>query len=64
MSSWDRQAALKKYRARFAASADEQALIEERGTPTKLAIERAASYVPARAPSAVAQALEECPVAL
>ena len=64
MSSWDRQAALKKYRARFAASADEQALIEELGTPTKLAIELAASYVPTRPPSAVAQALEECPVAL
>ena len=28
MSSWDRQAALKKYRAMFAACADEQALID------------------------------------
>ena len=64
MSSWDRQAALKKYRALFAASEDEQALMDELGTPTKLAIELAASYVPTRPPSALAQALEECPVAL
>lgn len=64
MSSWDRQAALRKYRALFAASEDEQALMDELGTPTKLAIELAASYVPTRPPSALAQALEECPVAL
>ena len=64
MSSWDRQAALKKYRAMFASSRDEQALIEELGTPTKQAIELAASYVPTRPPSALAQALAECPVAL
>ena len=64
MSSWDRQDALKKYRAMFAASADEQALMEELGTPTKQAIELAATYVPTRPPSALAQALEECPVAL
>jgi len=64
MSSWDRQAALRKYRALFAASTDEQALMDELGTPTKLAIELAASYVPTRPPSALAQALEECPVAL
>ena len=64
MSSWDRQAALKKYRALFAASADEEALMDELGTPTKVAIELAASYVPTRPPSALAQALEQCPVAL
>jgi uncharacterized membrane protein len=64
MSSWDRQAALRKYRSLFAASEDEQALMDELGTPTKLAIELAASYVPTRPPSALAQALEECPVAL
>ena len=64
MSSWDRQAALRKYRALLAASADEQTLMDELGTPTKLAIELAASYVPTRPPSALAQALEECPVAL
>ncbi len=64
MSSWDRQAALKKYRVLFSASADEAALIEELGTPTKLAIDLAAGYVPSRPPSALAKALEECPVAL
>ena len=64
MSSWDRQAALKKYRTMFAASPDEAALIEELGTPTKVAIDLAASYVPSRPPSALAQALQECPVAL
>ena len=64
MSSWDRQAALKKYRALFAAAADEQALMDELGTPTKVAIELASSYVPTRPPSALARALEECPVAL
>lgn len=64
MSSWDRQAALKKYRALFAASADTDALIEELGTPTRLAIELAASYVPSRSPSALAEALQQCPVAL
>ncbi len=64
MSSWDRQAALKKYRTMFAASADEEALMEELGTPTKLAIELAASYVPTRPPSALAEALSRCPVAL
>ena len=64
MSSWDRQAALKKYRALFAAAADEQALMDELGTPTKVAIALASSYVPTRPPSALAQALEVCPVAL
>jgi uncharacterized membrane protein len=64
MSSWDRQAALKKYRALFDACADEQALMDELGTPTKLAIELAASYVPTRPPSALAMALSQCPVAL
>ena len=62
MSSWDRQAALRKYRALFAASVDEEALMDELGTPTKVAIELAASYVPTRPPSALALALEECPV--
>lgn len=64
MSSWDRQAALKKYRALFAAAEDEAALIEQLGTPTKLAIDLAAAYVPTRPPSALAQALSQCPVAL
>ena len=64
MSSWDRQAALKKYRTLFASSADEEALIEQLGTPAKLAIELAATYVPTLSPSALAQALQKCPVAL
>ena len=64
MSSWDRQAALKKYRALFVSCKDGEALMEELGTPTKLAIELAASYVPTRPPSALASALAECPVAL
>ena len=64
MSSWDRQDALNKYRAMFAACADEEALIEELGTPTKLAIDLAATYVPSRSPSALAAALTRCPVAL
>ena len=41
MSSWDRDIALKKYQALSAAASDEQALIEELGTPTKLAIDLA-----------------------
>ena len=64
MSSWDRQAALKKYQTLFASTRDAQAVMDELGTPTKLAIELAASYVPTRPPSALARALEECPVAL
>ena len=64
MSSWDRQAAMKKYQALFDASADTEALIEELGTPTKLSVALAASYVPSPSPSALALALEQCPVAL
>ena len=64
MSSWDRQDALNKYRAMFAACADEEALMEELGTPTKLAIDLAATYVPSPSPSALAAALMQCPVAL
>ena len=50
MSSWDRQAALKKYDALFDTAEDPEALIEELGTPTRLAIELARSYVPTAAP--------------
>ena len=64
MSSWDRQDALTKYRAMFASCADEEALMEDLGTPTKLAIDLAATYVPSRSPSALAAALAHCPVAL
>ena len=64
MSSWDRQDALTKYRAMFASCADEEALMEDLGTPTKLAISLAATYVPTPSPSALAAALKQCPVAL
>ena len=64
MSSWDRQAALKKYQALIDAAPDEEALFEELGTPTKLAIDLAASYVPSPSPSMRAEALLRCPVAL
>ena len=64
MSSWDRQAALKTYQRMFAASADVEALMEELGSPTKLAVELASSYVPTLSPSALAEALTQCPVAL
>ena len=64
MSSWDRQDALTKYRAMFAPCADEEALMEDLGTPTKLAISLAATYVPTPSPSALAAALMQCPVAL
>ena len=50
MSSWDRQAALKKYDALFDAAEDPEALIEKLGTPTRLAIELARAYVPTVAP--------------
>ena len=50
MSSWDRQAVLEKYEALFAAAEDPDALTEELGTPTKLAIDLAATYVPTPAP--------------
>ncbi len=64
MSSWDRQAALKKYRTLFSAAPDTEALIAQLGTPTKLAIDLAAVYVPTAAPSVLAEALLKCPVAL
>ena len=67
MSSWDRQAVLEKYEALFAAAEDPDALTEELGTPTKLAIDLAATYVPTppptpgAAPAAPAEAQEEIP---
>lgn len=51
MSSWDRQTAMERYGALFAAAEDEEALMEELGTPTKLAIELARTYVPTPAPA-------------
>jgi len=64
MSSWDRQAALKKYQSLFAAAHTPETLMEELGTPTKLAIGLAATYVPTPAPSVIAEAVMKCPVAL
>ena len=52
MSSWDRQAALEEYRARFDAAEDPEALMAELGSPTRLAISLAESYVPSLAPAA------------
>ena len=50
MSSWDRRAALEKYNALFDAAEDPEALMEELGTPTRLAIDLARTYVPTAAP--------------
>ena len=46
MSTADRDAAIKKYSSMFDAAEDESALADELGTPTKLAISLARSYVP------------------
>ena len=56
MSSWDRQAVLEKYEALFDAAEDPDALTEELGTPTRLAIELARTYVPSPPPAAVTPA--------
>ena len=50
MSSWDRAGTLAKYNALFDAAGDEAALIDELGTPTKLAISIARDYVPTEKP--------------
>lgn len=50
MSSWDKQAALEKYSALFDEAGDEAALIKMLGSPTRLAISLAGSYVPSPAP--------------
>ena len=49
MSSWDRQATVSRYRALFASAEDQDALTEELGTPTKLAIKLARNYMPTSA---------------
>lgn len=51
MSSWDKQAALDKYSALFDEAGDEAALIKMLGSPTRLAISLAGSYVPTPAPA-------------
>lgn len=50
MSAWDREAAMAGYLQQFQDSPDPEALMEELGTPTRLAIELARSYVPSPAP--------------
>ena len=67
MSSWDRQSVLDEYEARFAAAEDPDALTEELGTPTKLAIDLARTYIPSPPPTPgalsedPAEKLEEVP---
>jgi len=57
MSSWDRQTVLKKYEQLFDDSSDHEALIEELGTPTRVAVELARSYVPTPPPEVDPNAL-------
>ena len=63
MSSWDRQAVLEEYSARFAAAEDPEALIEELGTPTRVAYVLAQSYVPTPAPVPASETVPEAPAA-
>ena len=64
MSSWDRKAALKEYTAMFASCEDADALMEELGTPTRLAFRLAGTYVPTPPPELpdVAEAAGEADV--
>lgn len=52
MSSWDRQAVIDKYTSMLDEAEDANALIEELGSPTKLAIRLAGEYVPSAPPAA------------
>ena len=61
MSSWDRQAALERYEAMFDEAKDPQALIEELGTPTKVAVELANGYVSSLPPGAAVETQEQSP---
>ena len=45
MSPWDRRAEIRRYERMFDITPDEDALIEELGTPTKVAVELARDYV-------------------
>ncbi|MBQ9412766.1 MAG: hypothetical protein IJU29_06690 [Oscillospiraceae bacterium] len=54
MSSWDRDAALKRYERMLFLAKDPQALMEELGTPTKIAVELARDYVPSPPPEKAA----------
>ena len=59
MSSWDRQAALKKYEALLSSAEDPEAMMEELGTPTRLAIDLARTYVPSPAPDPAERETED-----
>ena len=50
MSTWDRRRTLSDYDAMFTAAENEEELIEQLGTPTKLAISLALNYVPSPPP--------------
>lgn len=50
MASWDREAVLEDYAARFDAAADAEALMEELGTPTRVAYVLGQGYVPTPPP--------------
>ena len=63
MSSWDRQAALKQFEQLWDDSADPDALMEELGTPTRVAVELARSYVPSPPPTVEPPAEAEMPAA-
>ncbi len=56
MSSWDRQAVLADYAKKFEYCTDFDALVEQIGTPTKVAVELAKDYVPTPPPAVVAPA--------
>ena len=58
MSSWDRQAVLAEYAAKFENCTDFEALAESLGTPTKVAIGLARDYVPTPPPAAPVPAAE------
>ena len=54
MSSWDRQAAMARYAARFDEGGDDEAVIESLGTPTRVAFVLAQDYVPSPPPAPAA----------
>lgn len=58
MSTWDRRSTLSDYEAMFAAAENEEELMEQLGTPTKLAISLALNYVPSPPPE-VPEIIEE-----
>ena len=60
MSAWDRREALMKYEKLFDEAADEAEFIAQLGSPTRLAIGLAQSYVPSP-PPAVMPEVEETP---